>query len=524
MSRALKKVIKEIEQSAVFDGDWYSATYPEVRSSGMTPAEHYVRIGVKKGYSPSLFFDTKYYLKHNPDVAEAGYNPLRHYLVYGENEGRKPNAFFDVRAFREKHNPEEENALEYFARYVREHFDAVFYKEFYQLTEDPLRHYIQTGYLTHVPCKQALEQQSIDTIQEVYFDLTEEARAEFYSPKYADCVLLLSGVQQVNGVYVWRIKFLQEYLELHGVKNVYAECIDSLSDNFYQILHSCRCVIYTSPKVGALHGQLLGEILRLKKKLIIDIDDLFDSDYAKYFGAVKSKLRECDNVEHIILQTEYTFNYPDAIMVSTDFLAEKLARYGKPIFVRRNAISPGYLKPLKKKARKDTFSLLLASGTATHNYDISTIYPDLLNFLKKHPEVEINVLGKADAAFTALPNKQHHLELLPYEEMLECFAENDLLLVPLEKNPFNDAKSNIKFIEAACGMTPVLAQNCREFLVIQDGVTGYLYDDDFFEKLEYIYAHRDSLPEVGYAARQYVEKHMTTACNACPELIDFINN
>ena len=113
---------------------------------------------------------------------------------------------------------------------------------------------------------------------------------------------------------------------------------------------------------------------------------------------------------------------------------------------------------------------------------------------------------------------------LPYEEMLECFAENDLLLVPLEKNPFNEAKSNIKFIEAACGMTPVLAQNCREFLVIQDGVTGYLYDDDFFEKLEYIYAHRDSLPEVGYAARQYVEKHMTTACNACPELIDFINN
>src|SRR5690606_27527266 len=40
----------------------------------------------------SGLFDGKWYLSYYTDVAEAGYDPLYHYVRYGAREGRAPNA------------------------------------------------------------------------------------------------------------------------------------------------------------------------------------------------------------------------------------------------------------------------------------------------------------------------------------------------------------------------------------------------------------------------------------------------
>lgn len=56
------------------------------------PVAHYIKLGAKKGYTPSRFFDSGFYLEKYPDVANSGMNPLVHYIRFGFDEGRTPRA------------------------------------------------------------------------------------------------------------------------------------------------------------------------------------------------------------------------------------------------------------------------------------------------------------------------------------------------------------------------------------------------------------------------------------------------
>lgn len=78
-----------IASSNWFDADWYSATYPAARSSGLLPHLHYLRDGTATGYDPGPRFGTTAYLAAHVDVAASGLNPLVHYLCYGIAERRQ---------------------------------------------------------------------------------------------------------------------------------------------------------------------------------------------------------------------------------------------------------------------------------------------------------------------------------------------------------------------------------------------------------------------------------------------------
>lgn len=78
-----------LEQSGLFDAEWYAAEYKDVEILGMCPVEHYIRIGARLMRDPGPNFDTKFYLRTHPDVADAGVNPLWHFVAHGKVEGRQ---------------------------------------------------------------------------------------------------------------------------------------------------------------------------------------------------------------------------------------------------------------------------------------------------------------------------------------------------------------------------------------------------------------------------------------------------
>lgn len=81
-----------VSQSELFDGDWYLASYPDVREHeqfSQAPHDHYLLFGGFEGRKPCPEFDSDYYLKCYSDVAEAKVSPLVHYLLYGRDEGRR---------------------------------------------------------------------------------------------------------------------------------------------------------------------------------------------------------------------------------------------------------------------------------------------------------------------------------------------------------------------------------------------------------------------------------------------------
>jgi len=70
-----------------FEEDHYALS-DEARKMGMRPLDHYLKIGERLGYSPSVRFDPKYYARTYGDVASYEGGLLAHYVRYGRAEGR----------------------------------------------------------------------------------------------------------------------------------------------------------------------------------------------------------------------------------------------------------------------------------------------------------------------------------------------------------------------------------------------------------------------------------------------------
>src|SRR5262249_18334750 len=89
---ALKQKSKIREQEPIvrdrFDREYYLATNPDVKKSGMDPVVHYLVHGWREGRNPTPDFSTIMYLMLNQDVLQSGTNPFYHYIRYGQHEGR----------------------------------------------------------------------------------------------------------------------------------------------------------------------------------------------------------------------------------------------------------------------------------------------------------------------------------------------------------------------------------------------------------------------------------------------------
>lgn len=163
-----------ILKSGFFDAEWYVAKYPEVLTSGVAPALHYIKTGGAKGWPPGPGFDAADYLARHKDVRQTAMNPLVHYITFGVLEARqvKPadadelnarlimrSGLFDVAWYKATY-PEVAKSrlppLRYFLKHGREkghnpslRFDSREYAAAHGDVEsskiNPLLHYLQFG-------------------------------------------------------------------------------------------------------------------------------------------------------------------------------------------------------------------------------------------------------------------------------------------------------------------------------------------------------------------------------------------
>ena len=80
--------VEILQNSDLFDAQWYYSQYPDVSIAGIDAAFHYSTNGAIEGRDPGPCFNTNEYLNANPDVQHNGMNPLVHYILYGAAEGR----------------------------------------------------------------------------------------------------------------------------------------------------------------------------------------------------------------------------------------------------------------------------------------------------------------------------------------------------------------------------------------------------------------------------------------------------
>jgi glycosyltransferase involved in cell wall biosynthesis len=151
-----------------------------------------------------------------------------------------------------------------------------------------------------------------------------------------------------------------------------------------------------------------------------------------------------------------------------------------------------------------------ASGTRTHDRDFNLVQPALREVLARHAQVELWLIGDIDpgAAWGPLRERVKIFPRVPWRRLPERLALLDINLAPLvPESPFNQAKSEIKFMEAALVRVPTIASPTDAFAyAIDSGRNGFLAGslEEWQAALETLVMDAERREAIGEAAYQDV--------------------
>ena len=185
----------------------------------------------------------------------------------------------------------------------------------------------------------------------------------------------------------------------------------------------------------------------------------------------------------------------DAYIGSTEALCAEVATLtGMPVHRFANGVGAALAqmseRALGRARRPGPLRIGYFSGTTTHDADWALVEPAVVEVMQRHPDVELWLGGHLGTgpALDAVASRVHRLPMLPWTELPGRLRDVDVNLAPLVLGSvFNEAKSAIKWLEAALVATPTVASPTQPFREsIDDGVTGHLAEthDDWVAALE----------------------------------------
>jgi GT2 family glycosyltransferase/glycosyltransferase involved in cell wall biosynthesis len=234
-----------------------------------------------------------------------------------------------------------------------------------------------------------------------------------------------------------------------------------------------------------------------QKRVVFDVDDLMvDPDLAtvQIIDGIRSQSLTEKAVRRHYGAVRETMLASDICFAATDELALHMRKAGKVAHVLPNGFDDATHKASRLAARRwrlqrqDTLIRLgYAGGTRTHQRDFGVAVEAIVRLLQEHPHCRLVLYRSPDGArpfidieeFPALRALAGQIEwrsLRPLSELPEEIARFDINLAPLEAgNPYCEAKSELKFFEAALVDVPTIASPTGPYRrAIEHGKTGFL--------------------------------------------------
>lgn len=168
----------------------------------------------------------------------------------------------------------------------------------------------------------------------------------------------------------------------------------------------------------------------------------------------------------------------DAVIVSTQWLADKLSRFNDNVFVCRNGLDlPRYeVHDTVDKAQDDKVIVGWAGGTG-HKKAMQSISGELKTALWENPQMLLVFVGEDFSyLFTELDaSVRNRIAILPWSESLydypRALAGMDVALAPSDTSHFYAGKSQLRLYESGALNVPVIGG--PRYTEIQHGVTGF---------------------------------------------------
>ncbi|MDT2686673.1 rhamnan synthesis F family protein [Enterococcus gallinarum] len=284
--------------------------------------------------------------------------------------------------------------------------------------------------------------------------------------------------------------------------------------------HASHIIIYRAP-----YDDRLVELIRLARKyhkpVLYDIDDLvIDTKYTDQLTYVQNLSKvEKNNYDSGVISYKKMMLLCDGAIASTGSLKNELFNYQKTVLLNRNLANQELVKlsqaAIKNKTHNnEKVKIGYFSGSITHNENFELIKPAILKILEIYPQVELHLVGHLD-----IPKEMEKFDsqlvihpFVDWKELPKLISEINVNLAPLVQSVFNEAKSEIKWLEAALVQVPTLASDIGAFKeMIIDHETGFLAkDNEWFEKLERMINDTSFREQIGKAAYEFVLKNCST--------------
>lgn len=262
---------------------------------------------------------------------------------------------------------------------------------------------------------------------------------------------------------------------------------------------------------------LIGEIRRLGVRTLWEVDDLiFDEAIYRQNRNLETLDKATRNgiLDGIPLYRRALLACDGAI-ASTPALADAMRAAGvSDVMVIENGLDDetlGMVAAIRNRPlRRDGHILVTyGSGSRAHDADFACAAPALAELLRSRPQVRLRLLGEVAVppVLQAFASRLERLDSVPYRAYLELLGESDIAIAPLEGTVFNDAKSNIKYLEASVLEVPSVCSPRAAFRsTIDDGSDGFLADStaDWLDRLLRLVDDGALRKRMGRTARQSV--------------------
>jgi glycosyltransferase involved in cell wall biosynthesis len=332
----------------------------------------------------------------------------------------------------------------------------------------------------------------------------------------APCVVIIAELSSLSCAKyrVWQRK---ELITLLGMRC----CVinwTSMEDGLSAASFATIAILYRVPAAPSIH-RIIAEFRHHGVPVFWEADDLvFNRELFMQTSYAKG-LDEKSKLAHILSIKDYLAALMDckAGIASTDQLGDSMSAAGaQSVFVIENGLDAETLDAADRiRARRaeltdsvpDEVIIVYGSGSRTHDADFLEASTAIQEVMRSIPSVKLRIVGDLllPSGFGAFGPRVERIPPLPYRTYLEVLGGADINLAPLEDTVFNDAKSSIKFLEAAVlGIPSVCSSRASFNAAIENGHDGFLADghNEWLSALSVLATDAPLRRRIGDAARR----------------------
>lgn len=335
--------------------------------------------------------------------------------------------------------------------------------------------------------------------------------------------------------YKYRVSQKADMLRMHGIT---VNIIDWRHTNeSISALQACAIAIFYRVPFYESVQHIFNEAKRLNVPTFWEVDDLiFDADLYKSntnMNALSSDvikgLLEGANLYGDCLQAS------DFGLASTEKLQSIMSR-NKRVWVVENAldkqtveISRGLRREKKlRKEVKNTIDIMYGSGTKTHDVDFKEAEAAILSVLSKRPNARFIVMGDLTVSEELEASRQFiRYPSADFKTYLRKLSLADISIAPLERSEFNEAKSNIKYLEASVlNLASVCTPTAPFANAITHGLNGFLANtpEEWENSLLELVDNKEKRTTVANNAYRYVYQNYSPFRIAKRQLLPALSN